>query len=80
MRPKNYDTEKIAEIEKKLSRTTAKPPRKMAHEEAIKRLKPHILTLINEKNFDIREVAKLLKEEGIRTSIRELKELLKEEQ
>lgn len=76
MRAKIYETDKVAEIEKKLAKSPTKPPRHVAHAEALEKLKPHILTLINEKNYDVKEVTKILKEEGIRTSVREIKTLI----
>ena len=79
MRAKIYDTDKVTELEKKLSKSPAKPPKFVEHDDALLRLKPHILTLLNEKNYDLREVTKLLKEEGIRTSVREIKKLVETE-
>lgn len=76
MRAKIYETDKVAELERKLAKSPTKPPRHVEHSEALLKLKPHILTLINEKNYDVKEVTKMLKEEGIKTSVREIKNLI----
>lgn len=76
MRAKVYATEKVTEIAKKLADAPAQAPRFLDHEHTLEELSKHIVELYFKKNYDERQIVKMLKENGIRTTLKEVKNLI----
>jgi len=76
VKAKIYPTEKVSEVAKALSEAPVLPPKYVAHEEAISLLKKHIKELHEKKHYDARDIVKILKENGIRTTLKEVRDLL----
>lgn len=76
MKAKTYPTEKVTEIAKKLAQAPALPPREIDHESTLEKLGKEIADLHFKKNYDERTITKMLKENGIKTTLKEVKNLL----
>lgn len=76
MKIKQYATEKIAEVAKLLADAPAQPPRFLDHDHTLEELSKHIVELYFKKNYDERQITKILKENGIRTTLKEVKNLI----
>ena len=78
MKSKTYLIEKVAEVVKVLGNAPALPPRFIAHSEVLLELKKHISELHFEKNYDARNITRILKENGIKTTMKEVRTLIGE--
>jgi hypothetical protein len=76
VKPKNYPTEKVAAVAKTLAEAPALPPRFIPHADTIAELSKHIKELHFRKNYDARQIVKLLKENGIKTTLKEVRSLI----
>jgi hypothetical protein len=76
VKAKIYPAEKVAEVAKALAEAPALPPKFLPHEEVISQLKKQIKELHQKKNYDAREITRILKEKGIRTTLKEVRSLL----
>lgn len=76
MKPKTYPAEKVAEVAKTLADAPALPPRYIPHSETLAVLTKHIKDLHFKKNYDARQITQLLKENGIKTTIKEVRFLI----
>lgn len=76
MKPKLYPAEKVAEVAKTLAEAPALPPKFIPHSDTLAELSKHIKDMHFRKNYDARQIAHFLKENGIRTTIKEVRNLL----
>lgn len=76
MKPKLYPADKVAEVAKTLAETPALPPKFIPHSETLAELSKHIKDMHFRKNYDARQIAQFLKENGIKTTIKEVKNML----
>lgn len=77
MRTKQYATEKVAEVAKRLSEAPMQPPKYLDHARAMEELEKTISELFFKKNYDERQITKMLKESGIKTTLKEVKSIVK---
>ena len=76
MKPKQYPAEKVAEIAKTLAEVPTLPPKFIPHSDTLAELSKHIKDMHFRKNYDARQIAQILKENGIRTTIKEVRNVL----
>lgn len=76
MRPKTYPVDKVTEVAKTLEGLPARPPKKIGHEEALTQLSKLIHELHDTKNYDAREIVQVLKQNGLKVTLKEVKNLL----
>ena len=76
MKPKLYPAEKVAEIAKTLADAPPLPPKFIPHSDTLAELAKHIKDMHFRKNYDARQIAQILKENGIRTTIKEVRNML----
>ena len=76
MKPKLYPAEKVAEIAKTLAEVPALPPKFIPHSDTLAELYKHIKDMHFRKNYDVRQITQLLKENGIKTTIKEVRNML----
>lgn len=76
MKPKLYPAEKVAEIAKTLADAPPLPPKFIPHSDTLAELAKHIKDMHFRKNYDARQIAQILKENGIRTTIKEVRNVL----
>ena len=76
MKPKQYPAEKVAEIAKTLAEVPTLPPKFIPHSDTLAELSKHIKDMHFRKNYDARQIAEILKENGIRTTIKEVRNVL----
>ena len=76
MKPKLYPAEKVAEIAKTLADAPPLPPKFIPHSDTLAELAKHIRDMHFRKNYDARQIAQMLKENGIRTTIKEVRNVL----
>ncbi len=76
MKTKTYPVEKVGEVAKALAEAPALPPKFKAHDEALAELSKQIKELHQRKNYDVRQIVQLLKQNGIKTTQKEVKVLL----
>ena len=76
MKPKTYPAGKVAEVAKILADAPVLPPRFIPHSKTLAELTIHIKNLHFKKNYDVRQIAKLLKENGIKITIKEVRFLI----
>jgi hypothetical protein len=73
---KIYPAEVIKTLGEHIENAPAREPSYFTHEEALQKLKGQIRDLYLKKNYEPREVAKLLKDGGMKITLREVTELL----
>ena len=76
LKAKTYPVEKIGVVAKALAEAPTLPPKFKGHNEALADLTKQIKELHDKKNYDIRQLTQLLKQNGIKTTQKEVKELL----
>ena len=76
VKPKLYPADKVAEVAKTLAEAPALPPKFIPHTDTLAELSKHIKDMHFRKNYDVRQITKLLKENGIKTTIKEVRNLL----
>ena len=76
MKPKQYPAEKVAEIAKTLAEVPTLPPKFIPHSDTLAELSKHIKDMHVRKNYDARQIAQILKENGIKTTIKEVRNVL----
>ena len=76
MKPKLYPAEKVAEIAKTLADAPPLPPKFIPHSDTLAELSKHIKDMHFRKNYDVRQITQLLKENGIKTTIKEVRNML----
>lgn len=76
LKAKTYPVEKIGVVAKALAEAPTLPPKFKGHNEALADLAKQIKELHDKKNYDIRQLTQLLKQNGIKTTQKEVKELL----
>ena len=76
MKPKLYPAEKVAEIAKTLADAPPLPPKFIPHSDTLAELAKHIKDMHFRKNYDARQIAQHLKENGIKTTIKEVRNML----
>jgi len=76
MRSKTYATEIVNKAVKKLADAPALEPRYIDHVHALETLSKEILDLYTKKNYDIKQIVAMLKESGIKTTMKEVKTLI----
>lgn len=76
VKPKLYPAEKVADIAKTLADVPALPPKFIPHSDTLAELSRHIKDMHFRKNYDARQIAQILKEHGIRTTIKEVRSIL----
>lgn len=77
---KQIALEKFAEAEKNIKEAPAKTAKFITQERAISKLKTTIKNLHTKKNYEPSEIAKLLSENGIKTTVSEVKKILSSEE
>ena len=76
MKPKLYPADKVAEVAKTLAEAPALPPKFIPHSDTLAELSKHIKDMHFRKNYDVRQITQLLKENGIKTTIKEVRNML----
>lgn len=76
MKTKAYPVEKISEVAKILQQAPALPPKFKTHDEALSELSKHVKDLHENKNYDVRQIVQLLKQNGIKTTLKEVRTLI----
>ena len=76
MKPKLYPADKVAEVAKTLAEASALPPKFIPHSDTLAELSKHIKDMHFRKNYDVRQITQLLKENGIKTTIKEVRNML----
>jgi len=76
VKPKQYPAEKVAEIAKTLAEVPTLPPKFIPHSDTLAELSKHIKDMHFRKNYDARQIAQILKENGIKTTIKEVRNVL----
>ena len=76
MKPKIYRTDKVAEVIKAIDEAPALAPRFIRHDVALTELSKHIKDLHVKKHYDAHQITKLLKDNGIKTTLREVRALV----
>ena len=76
MKPKLYPADKVAEVAKTLAEAPALPPKFIPHSDTLAELSKHIKDMHFRKNYDVRQITQLLKENGIKTTIKEVQNML----
>jgi len=74
---KVYPYEKLEEISKLLDKAPTLLPAFIDHESLLNKIKPQIIDLHFNKHYNAKNITKFLKQNGIKTSVREVNELLK---
>lgn len=73
---KLYPTEKVSELAKTLAESPALPLKFISHSETIVKLSKHIKDMHFIKNYDARQIAKMINEKGIKITLKEVKNIL----
>ncbi|KXB17359.1 hypothetical protein ADT30_00015 (plasmid) [Xylella fastidiosa] len=73
---KIYPTEKVSELAKKLAESPALPLQFISHSETIAKLSKHIRDMHFIKNYDARQITKMISENGIKITLKEIKSIL----
>jgi hypothetical protein len=76
VKPKLYPADKVAEVAKTLAEAPALPPKFIPHSDTLAELSKHIKDMHFRKNYDVRQITQLLKENGIKTTIKEVRNML----
>jgi len=76
MKLKTYPIEKVAQVAKKLDEAPALPPRFIPHSDTLTELSKHIKELHFKKNYDEHEIVELLKVNGIKSNLKEVRIIL----
>ena len=76
VKPKKYPFEQVEKLAKTLAEAPALTPRFIQHEDTLEELSKQIRDLHFKKNYEAKQIALLLKENGIKTTIKEIKNLL----
>lgn len=77
---KQIPIEKLAETAEILKQVPAKELRTVTTEQALKKLKTQIRNLHFRKNYDLKEIVFLLKENGIKATLASVKKLLSDKE
>ncbi len=75
MKPKIYSVEKVNEVAKVLADAPTLAPKFKTHEEVLTELSKQVKELLK-RNYDVRQITELLKENGIKTTLKEVKNLI----
>ncbi|WP_082355524.1 hypothetical protein [Xylella fastidiosa] len=73
---KLYSTEKVSKALKELAEAPALPLKFISHSETIAKLSKHIRDMHYIKNYDARDIAKMISEKGIKIKLKEVKCIL----
>nr|WP_238842261.1 hypothetical protein [Xylella fastidiosa] len=73
---KLYSTEKVSGVVKELAEAPALPLKFISHSETIAKLSKHIKDMHYIKNYDARDIAKMISEKGIKIKLKEIKCIL----
>ncbi|WP_081089849.1 hypothetical protein [Xylella fastidiosa] len=73
---KLYSTEKVSGVVKELAEAPALPLKFISHSETIEKLSKHIKDMHYIKNYDARDIAKIISEKGIKIKLKEVKCIL----
>lgn len=76
MKPKLYPADKVASVAKTLAESPTLPPKFIPHSDTLAELSKHIKDMHFKKNYDVGQIVKILKENGIKTTMKEVKVLL----
>ena len=76
MKPKIYPAEKVVKAAKVLADAPTLPPRFIPHSDTIAELSKHIKELHFKKNYDARQITQMLKENGIKTTLKEVRSVI----
>lgn len=76
MKTKTYAAEKVEQVAQALADAPALAPKFITHDDTINELSKHIKELHFKKNYDARQIVQLLKQNGIKTTLKEVRELL----
>ena len=76
MKPKPHPAHKVTELATTLAEAPALPPKFIPHSDTLAELSKHIKDMHFRKNYDVRQITQLLKENGIKTTIKEVRNML----
>ncbi|MDQ1817815.1 hypothetical protein RBA41_31390 [Massilia sp. CCM 9210] len=76
MLPKIYPIEKVETVETEIAAAPPLPPKTLTQEQVLRRLTKEIRVLHNVKNYSPSEIVALLKKSGVKTTVREVKNIL----
>lgn len=77
MKAKTYPTALVAQIANDIAAVPAQKPEYIEHSAALSELARPIRTMFFKKNYNIKQIVDFLREKGIRTSQKEVKDLVK---
>jgi hypothetical protein len=76
VKARTYSVEKVEMVAKVLAEAPALQPKFIAHESTLAELSKHIKELYSKKNYDARQITALLKQNGIKSTLKEVKDLI----
>ncbi|MCD8459776.1 hypothetical protein LPH44_11935 (plasmid) [Xylella taiwanensis] len=76
MNSKLYPTDKVSEVAKMLAEAPTLPLKFIPYSDTIAKLSKHIKDMHFLKNYDARQIAKMINEQGIKITLKEVKSIL----
>jgi hypothetical protein len=76
MQPKNFPIERVETIASEIAAAPALPPKRLTQDQVLRRLAKVIKTLHDKKNYSPAEIVTLLKKTGVKTTVREVKNII----
>ncbi|RWA37083.1 hypothetical protein [Xylella fastidiosa] len=73
---KLYPTEKVSELAKTLAEAPVLPLKFIPHSETIAKLSKHIRDMHFLKNYDARQITKMISDNGVKITLKEVKNIL----
>jgi hypothetical protein len=74
--PKTYSSSLLETLENHIENAPPKAPKYLTHDELLQALKGKVRLLYEEKNYDVVDIVRLLKEGGFQVTQRDVKGLL----
>jgi hypothetical protein len=78
MKQKTYSVDKIDDVVKALSIAPPLPPLYVTQDAALKKLSKQIKDLHFKKNYDAHQIVKIIKENGLQITIKQVQDVLKQ--
>jgi cupin superfamily acireductone dioxygenase involved in methionine salvage len=76
MQPKTYRIEKIENVAKAMASAPPLPKKTVTQEQVLKNLSAEIKKLHFEKNYEPNDIVELMKNNGIKVSVKEIKNII----
>ena len=76
MKPKIYSVGVVASAAEALAKAPPLPPTHIAHDQAMAELTAVIRQLHTERHYEPREIAQMLRENGIKATIKEIRNII----